>query len=210
MVEATTDLTAEGLLALALDVERRLGRDRSREDRYGPRPIDIDLLVFGDERHDGANLTLPHPRLLERAFALVPLGGDRARHPDRRRFPRAMPSRGSTAAASCACPTRVRRPKEKGRRKGALFLIARGGAHMCFTAVGPGVHLLGDFVLGEAIAFLDLTFQDFAIALISVRSSSVSLPHCVFTLPVSCFPIAFDTIPIHLRLSMWGVWNYVS
>lgn len=73
VVEATTDLTAEGLLALALDVERQLGRDRSREDRYGPRPIDIDLLVFGDERHEGANLTLPHPRLLERAFALVPL-----------------------------------------------------------------------------------------------------------------------------------------
>lgn len=73
VVEATTDLSAEALLALALDVERRLGRDRSREDRYGPRPIDIDILVFGDERHSGPDLTLPHPRLLERAFALVPL-----------------------------------------------------------------------------------------------------------------------------------------
>ncbi|MEW6257775.1 MAG: 2-amino-4-hydroxy-6-hydroxymethyldihydropteridine diphosphokinase, partial [Pseudomonadota bacterium] len=73
VVEVETQRTAEDLLALALDVERRLGRDRAREDRYGPRPIDIDILIFGQERRSGPDLILPHPRLLERAFALVPL-----------------------------------------------------------------------------------------------------------------------------------------
>ena len=61
------------LLALALDVERQLGRDRSREERFGPRRIDIDILAFGDAQVDEADLQLPHPRLLQRAFALVPL-----------------------------------------------------------------------------------------------------------------------------------------
>ena len=61
------------LLALALEAERQLGRDRSREERFGPRRIDIDILAFGDAQVDEADLQLPHPRLLQRAFALVPL-----------------------------------------------------------------------------------------------------------------------------------------
>lgn len=61
------------LLDLALQVERDLGRDRSREVRFGPRAIDIDILLFAGESLATAGLTLPHPRLLERAFALVPL-----------------------------------------------------------------------------------------------------------------------------------------
>lgn len=73
VVEVFADGTPAALLALALDVERRLGRDRAQEERYGPRRIDIDLLVFGDETQSGPDLVLPHPRLLERAFALVPL-----------------------------------------------------------------------------------------------------------------------------------------
>mgnify|MGYP001231039473 CR=1 FL=1 len=61
------------LLDLALKVERRLGRDRSREVRFGPRAIDIDILLFAKETVATPGLVLPHPRLLERAFALVPL-----------------------------------------------------------------------------------------------------------------------------------------
>jgi 2-amino-4-hydroxy-6-hydroxymethyldihydropteridine diphosphokinase len=49
------------------------GRDRSREQRWGPRPIDIDLLAYDDVAIAEPGLTLPHPRLLERAFVLVPL-----------------------------------------------------------------------------------------------------------------------------------------
>lgn len=73
VIEVSSPVGAVSLLHLALGIERMLGRDRSREARYGPRPIDIDILVFGTERHASDALTLPHPRLMERAFALVPL-----------------------------------------------------------------------------------------------------------------------------------------
>jgi 2-amino-4-hydroxy-6-hydroxymethyldihydropteridine diphosphokinase len=66
-----TDLAPERLLALCQQVERDLGR--VREIRYGPRVIDIDILTYDDVEQDDPALTLPHPRLLERAFVLVPL-----------------------------------------------------------------------------------------------------------------------------------------
>lgn len=66
-------LPARALLQLALDIERAIGRDRAREIRYGPRVIDIDILLFEGERSVGDELHLPHPRLMERAFALAPL-----------------------------------------------------------------------------------------------------------------------------------------
>ena len=53
-------------------LERELGRDEQGE-RWGPRRIDFDILAFGDERVDDGDLVIPHPRLHERAFALVPL-----------------------------------------------------------------------------------------------------------------------------------------
>jgi 2-amino-4-hydroxy-6-hydroxymethyldihydropteridine diphosphokinase len=59
-----------------LAIEARLGRDRSREQRLGPRPIDLDLLLWDDLVVDDPGpppLTLPHPRLVARAFALAPL-----------------------------------------------------------------------------------------------------------------------------------------
>jgi len=68
-----TTLTPHALLDRALNVERALGRDRSKEQRWGPRTIDIDLLAYGDRTIDEPGLTLPHPRLFERAFVLVPL-----------------------------------------------------------------------------------------------------------------------------------------
>jgi 2-amino-4-hydroxy-6-hydroxymethyldihydropteridine diphosphokinase len=67
-----TDLEPRALLGVLLAVERALGRTREGP-RFGPRTIDLDLLVFGDREVDEPGLTVPHPRLAERAFALEPL-----------------------------------------------------------------------------------------------------------------------------------------
>lgn len=73
VIEVATSLSPHELLSRALSCERALGRDRTHERRWGPRPIDIDILAYDDvELHD-AELTLPHPHLFERAFVLVPL-----------------------------------------------------------------------------------------------------------------------------------------
>ena len=68
-----TRLTPQSLLERALAVERQLGRDRTNERRWGPRPIDIDLLSYDDVALDEPGLRLPHPELFRRAFVLVPL-----------------------------------------------------------------------------------------------------------------------------------------
>jgi 2-amino-4-hydroxy-6-hydroxymethyldihydropteridine diphosphokinase len=66
-----TGLAPEALLAGLKALERELGRVASV--RWGPRAIDLDILNYEDVRREGPELTLPHPRLFERAFALVPL-----------------------------------------------------------------------------------------------------------------------------------------
>lgn len=68
-----TTLLPRELMELLLEIEREAGRDRSRETRWGPRRLDLDLLLCGDAVVDDDGLQLPHPRLHERAFALVPL-----------------------------------------------------------------------------------------------------------------------------------------
>ena len=68
-----TGLSARALLEALLEIEHRLGRDRSSEGRWGPRTIDLDLLVFGQEQIDEPGLCVPHPRLAERLFVLGPL-----------------------------------------------------------------------------------------------------------------------------------------
>jgi len=70
--EVETELPATELLARLLDVERRLGRVRGGP-RFGPRTIDLDLLLYGEETIRERGLTVPHPRLHERRFALEPL-----------------------------------------------------------------------------------------------------------------------------------------
>jgi 2-amino-4-hydroxy-6-hydroxymethyldihydropteridine diphosphokinase len=65
-------LTPRALLDRVLEIERELGRTREGP-RYGPRTIDLDLLLFGDEVVDEPGLTIPHPRLHERLFVLEPL-----------------------------------------------------------------------------------------------------------------------------------------
>jgi 2-amino-4-hydroxy-6-hydroxymethyldihydropteridine diphosphokinase len=67
-----TSLTARRLLARLLGIERRLGRTREGP-RFGPRTIDLDLLLYGGEQIDEPGLEVPHPRLHERLFALEPL-----------------------------------------------------------------------------------------------------------------------------------------
>lgn len=67
-----TTLGPHELLAALRDIERELGREPARE-RWGPRVIDLDLLVLGRERVSDAVLTLPHPGIAQRAFVLLPL-----------------------------------------------------------------------------------------------------------------------------------------
>ncbi|MEW9836621.1 2-amino-4-hydroxy-6-hydroxymethyldihydropteridine diphosphokinase [Mesorhizobium marinum] len=69
--ELATTLPPRGLLDACLDAERRL--KRVRQERWGPRLIDIDILVFGDRTVHESGLEIPHPRMLERAFVLAPL-----------------------------------------------------------------------------------------------------------------------------------------
>jgi 2-amino-4-hydroxy-6-hydroxymethyldihydropteridine diphosphokinase len=80
-IAVATSLPPRDLFARAVGIERALGRERSKERRWGPRTIDIDLLAYDDLVLRDEELTLPHPRLFERAFVLVPLAeiaGDRA------------------------------------------------------------------------------------------------------------------------------------
>jgi 2-amino-4-hydroxy-6-hydroxymethyldihydropteridine diphosphokinase len=73
VIAVVTSLNPHQLLARGQECERALGRDRAQEQRWGPRTIDIDLLAFDDVVLDDPGLTLPHPRLFERGFVLVPL-----------------------------------------------------------------------------------------------------------------------------------------
>jgi len=72
-IAVETTLSPHALLNRAHQVERALGRDRANEQRWGPRTVDIDLLAYDDLVIDEPGLTLPHLRLFERAFVLVPL-----------------------------------------------------------------------------------------------------------------------------------------
>ena len=68
-----TTLGARELLDALLATERQFGRERDPAQRWGPRTLDLDLLLYADEVIDKPGLRLPHPHLHERAFALVPL-----------------------------------------------------------------------------------------------------------------------------------------
>ena len=70
---ASAAWTPQAFLGALLGIEAALGRVREGAVRRGPRAIDIDLLTFGDAKTEGAFCALPHPRLFQRAFVLVPL-----------------------------------------------------------------------------------------------------------------------------------------
>ena len=72
-IEIETGLAPHALLDVMQAVERTFGRDRSNERRWGPRTLDFDLIAYDDLALQTPALTLPHPRVLERAFVLVPL-----------------------------------------------------------------------------------------------------------------------------------------
>lgn len=72
-IEIETGLDPHALLAVLQSVERKFGRDRAHERRWGPRTLDLDLIAYDDVSLQTAELTLPHPRLFARAFVLVPL-----------------------------------------------------------------------------------------------------------------------------------------
>jgi 2-amino-4-hydroxy-6-hydroxymethyldihydropteridine diphosphokinase len=72
-IAVTTGLDPQALLERAQTVECAFGRNRADERRWGPRTLDIDLLAYDDLALNEPGLTLPHPRLFERAFVLLPL-----------------------------------------------------------------------------------------------------------------------------------------
>jgi 2-amino-4-hydroxy-6-hydroxymethyldihydropteridine diphosphokinase len=71
VVELDTGLTAEALLHRCWELEREARRVRLV--RWGPRTLDVDVLLYGDERIDSPDLIVPHPRMTERNFVMVPL-----------------------------------------------------------------------------------------------------------------------------------------
>lgn len=73
VVALETDLSPHALLQALLRIEQEFGRDRSAGQRNGPRTLDLDILVFGDQRISEPGLEIPHPRMEEREFVLIPL-----------------------------------------------------------------------------------------------------------------------------------------
>ncbi|HYZ92168.1 MAG TPA: 2-amino-4-hydroxy-6-hydroxymethyldihydropteridine diphosphokinase [Actinomycetota bacterium] len=71
VVEIRTELAPRDLLSRLKSIEARIGRIQG--ERWGPREIDLDLLLYGDEEIDEPDLRVPHPQMWERAFVLVPL-----------------------------------------------------------------------------------------------------------------------------------------
>lgn len=71
VVEVVTGLSPQDLLLELQQIEQRAGRERPH--RNAPRTLDLDILLYGNERIDGASLVIPHPRMMARAFVLVPL-----------------------------------------------------------------------------------------------------------------------------------------
>jgi 2-amino-4-hydroxy-6-hydroxymethyldihydropteridine diphosphokinase len=72
-IEIDTALDPHALLFVLHKIEQKFGRDRPNERRWGPRTLDLDMIAYGDVSIDKVELTLPHPRLFERAFVVVPL-----------------------------------------------------------------------------------------------------------------------------------------
>lgn len=70
-VEIQTELSPKAVLESGLAIEQQL--HRVRKERWGPRTLDIDILLYGDQIIEEEDLTIPHPRMTERAFVLIPL-----------------------------------------------------------------------------------------------------------------------------------------
>lgn len=73
VISVSSPLAPHDLLAVLQKIERAAGRDRKNEVRYGPRVLDLDILLYSDRVVNDDGLLIPHPRMAERAFVLVPL-----------------------------------------------------------------------------------------------------------------------------------------
>lgn len=73
VIKIETDLEPHDLLIECMRIEKQLGRDRSTEERWGPRTLDLDILFYDDRIIAEEDLRIPHPRMHERAYALVPM-----------------------------------------------------------------------------------------------------------------------------------------
>jgi 2-amino-4-hydroxy-6-hydroxymethyldihydropteridine diphosphokinase len=71
VVQVNTSLSPLALLSVCLEIEARLGRER--RERWGPRTIDLDVLIYGTEKLNDERIVLPHPRMHERSFVMLPL-----------------------------------------------------------------------------------------------------------------------------------------
>ena len=93
-------------------IEKKFGRDRAHETHWGPRTLDLDLIAYDDVKIDKPELTLPHPRLFERAFVLVPLAEI---VPDRIIAGRSVATRWRSfrPMVSSGCPTSTDRKRAK-------------------------------------------------------------------------------------------------
>ena len=126
----TTSLSPLELLDELQATEAAMGRDRSTEERWGPRTLDLDLLLYGDEVVDTDRLVVPHPRLVERAFVVVPLMGvfpvgAAGRHPPDPRRAGAGSDHGDRPAHASGGASRWQPPATPRGPGGAGFTIGR-------------------------------------------------------------------------------------
>jgi len=91
-IRIRTEMNPAALLAFLNRIEKGLGRNRAKERRFGKRTIDLDILFFGNVRLKSRRLVIPHPRLRERAFVLIPLYEVR-RSTEIRRLIKALPEK---------------------------------------------------------------------------------------------------------------------
>ena len=101
-----TDLDPRALLQGLLRIEQEFGRDRSAGIRNGPRTLDLDILVYGDERISEPGLEIPHPRMEEREFVVIPLRGtciQRSNGGGARNHPPAAPNVSQKVPRSIQC-----------------------------------------------------------------------------------------------------------
>jgi pantoate--beta-alanine ligase len=138
-LEARTTLAPHTFLWLLQRLESQFGRERAREVRHGPRPLDLDLLLYDELELDGPELVLPHPRMEERLFVLEPLSAlapelvlPRSRRRVRERVAELLAAgRAAAAFVRCADPAAARRWCEARRAEGARigFVPTMGALH---------------------------------------------------------------------------------
>src|SRR5258705_299923 len=179
-IEIETGLDPHALLFTLHRIEKKFGRDRGSERRWGPRTLDLDLIAYDDVSIHKPELTLPHPRLFERAFVLVPLAEiapyqklvgktyDGLRmEPIYRRARGAAPIAGRAPAAPWQIMQRIDHPDAAQANAQALHDLENGASGLTLIFGGAnGAHGFGLEPTAEAVEkILDGVFIDAGIAL---------------------------------------------